>query len=128
MSTQVTLTLPDRIWERAEVWAHYTGRDVAELLTETIELSLDPLGGVERDRTLEAWPDGTVLMAADTQMPAAEDRRLSELLDRQQAASLSGEERAELRALMQTYQEGLVRKARALREAVRRGLREPLES
>ena len=67
-------------------------------------------------------------MAADTQMPAAEDRRLSELLDRQQAASLSGEERAELRALMQTYQEGLVRKARALREAVRRGLREPLES
>jgi hypothetical protein len=28
---------------------------------------------------------------------------------------------------MQVYQEGLVRKARALREAVRRGLRPPLE-
>lgn len=128
MSTQVTLTLPDRLWERAEVWAHFTGRDVAELLTETIELSLDPLGGVERDRTLETWPDGTVLVAADIQMPAAEDRRLSELLDRQQAASLSGDDQAELRALMQTYQEGLERKARALREAVRCGLREPLGS
>ena len=35
-------------------------------------------------------------------------------------------ERNELAALMQVYHECLVRKAQALREAVRRGLREPL--
>ena len=64
----MTLTLPDRLWERAEVWAHCTGRDVAELLTETIELSLEPLGEVERGRPLETWPDAAVLMAAETQM------------------------------------------------------------
>jgi hypothetical protein len=45
------------------------------------------------------------------------------LLERQQAAALSTDERTELRGLMQTYQESLLRKARALREAVRRGLR-----
>jgi hypothetical protein len=36
-------------------------------------------------------------------------------------------ERSEMLALMQVYAEGLLRKAQALREAVRRGLREPLE-
>jgi uncharacterized protein YnzC (UPF0291/DUF896 family) len=57
-------------------------------------------------------------------MPPADDRRLSELLDRQQASALTADERAELHTLMQTYQEGQLRKAQALREAVGRGLRE----
>jgi hypothetical protein len=38
---------------------------------------------------------------------------------------LSDTERGELLTLMQVYQEGLLRKAQALHEAVRRGLREP---
>jgi hypothetical protein len=128
MSMQVTLTLPDGLWKRAEAWAHCTGQDVVELLTETIELSLEPLGGADQGDSLENLPDSTVLKAVETQMPAAEDRRLSQLLDGQQARSLSVDERAGLRALMQIYQQGLLRKAWALREAVRRGLREPLES
>ena len=45
----------------------------------------------------------------------------------QQAQKLSVPEQTELLALMQVYQEGLLRKAQALREAVRRGLRPPLE-
>jgi hypothetical protein len=61
-------------------------------------------------------------------MPAAEDDRLSYLLDRQQAGLLTSADRTELAALMQRYQEGLLRKARSLREAVRRGLMPPLES
>jgi hypothetical protein len=49
------------------------------------------------------------------------------LLDHQQAGTLTSSEQAELVALMQVYQQGLVRKAQGLREAVRRGLREPLQ-
>jgi hypothetical protein len=124
MSTQVTLTLPDQLWERAEVLAQRTGRGVAELLAETIELSLDPLGGAARESPIETWPDSEVVAAVDAEMPPADDRRLSELLDRQQASALTADERAELHTLMQTYQEGLLRKAQALREAVGRGLRE----
>jgi hypothetical protein len=60
-------------------------------------------------------------------MLPAQDRRLSALLQKQQAQALSDPERAELLALMQVYQEGLLRKAQALREAVRRGLRMPLK-
>ena len=127
MSTQVTLTLPDQLWERAEAWAQCTGREVADLLAETIELSLDPLGQTDRERSLETWPDHAVLAAVESTMSADEDQRLGELLDRQQAAILSGDERSELQALMQTYREGLLRKARAVREAVNRGLREPVE-
>jgi len=56
-------------------------------------------------------------------MAAVDDARLSMLLDHQQAGTLTSEERAELAALMQLYQVGLLRKAQALREAVRRGLR-----
>ncbi len=60
-------------------------------------------------------------------MPAAEDERLSDLLDRQQAGSLSVAERSELTALMALYQRLLLRKAQGLREAVRRGLRRPVQ-
>ena len=124
MSTQVTLTLPDALWERAGVLAQRTGRDVADLLAETIELSLNPLGGCPAERPLDTWPDQDVLVAVDAQLPAAEDQRLTDLLDRQQAGTLSAAQQAELQALMQAYQDGLLRRAQALREAVRRGLRE----
>jgi hypothetical protein len=59
-------------------------------------------------------------------LPPDQDSRLSELLDRQQVGSLTETERPELATLMQAYHEGLLRKARALEEAVRRRLREPL--
>jgi hypothetical protein len=60
-------------------------------------------------------------------MTPVQDRRLSTLLHRQQTGELSDMERSEMLALMQVYLDGLLRKAQALREAVRRGLREPLE-
>jgi hypothetical protein len=59
-------------------------------------------------------------------MQPVQDARLSELLDRQQSGLLVESERLELQTLMQIYQEGLLRKATALSEAVNRGLMEPL--
>ena len=66
-----------------------------------------------------------VLALTKLQLTATEDRRLRRLLHRQQAGKLTREARPELISLMQVYQEGLLRKAQALREAVRRGLIEP---
>ncbi|MEH1797108.1 hypothetical protein [Nostoc sp.] len=65
-------------------------------------------------------------MLTELQMESEQDARLSELLDRQQAATLTEEERSELQTLIQVYQEELLRKATALSEAVKRGLIEPL--
>ena len=44
MTDQITVTLPTEILQRAEQLARCTGRSVDQLLAETIELSLRPLG------------------------------------------------------------------------------------
>ena len=127
MSVDILLKLPDHVLRRAQLAAQRSGRPVSDILTEAIELSLNPLGAPPDDEEpMAAWSDAKVLAAADAQMSETEDSRLSELLDLQQAASLTAADRVELAALMGRYQDGLLRKAQALREAVRRGLREPL--
>ena len=70
--------------------------------------------------------DKVILKLAQLQLSPAQNRRLSRLLNRQQAGKLTSAERGELLTLMQVYRSGLMRKAQALREAVRRGLHEPL--
>jgi hypothetical protein len=124
MSARITVTLPDDLVKRATSLAQYMGKPVADFLAETIELSLQPLSrATGTEKPIAAWSDKEVMAAADLRMSRHDDRRLSKLLESQQADRLSSAEAAELTALMQVYQEGLLRKARALREAVRRGLR-----
>ena len=128
MSAQITVTLPEDVLERAEVLARRTGQPVSALLAEAISLSLKPLG-TARDQAEDLGPKSNeeVLAATRTEMPPAEDERLSFLLDRQQAGTLTDAERPELTGLMQLYQDLLLRKAQALRLAVQRGLRGPLQ-
>ena len=73
-------------------------------------------------------PDDDVLRLADSRMRPADDRRFSFLLDQQQAGMLTNDQRSELEALVQLYQDGMLRKATGLREAVRRGFRQPEEA
>lgn len=128
MSEAITLTLPDDVLRRAELLAERSRRPVADVLADAIEASLKPLAtSAGREEPMTTWADAKVLAVADAQMAADEDARLSDLLDRQQAGALTGAERADLLALMERYQDGLLRKAQALREAVRRGLRGPLQ-
>lgn len=129
MSTQVTVTLPDDIYRRAEHLAHLTGRDIADVLADTIGLSLEPLGRQRTgDPAVTDLSDSGVTALAESQMDAAQERRFSDLLNQQQTGCLTDEDRQALLALMQAYQDGLLRKAQALHEAVRRGLRPPLEA
>lgn len=127
MSTQVTITLPDEVYQRAERFARLANRDVASVLADTIQLSIPS----SRTNILDLEPisnlsNKQVLALTELQMEPAQDTRLSEFLDRQQAGLLGEAERTELQTLMQIYQEGLLRKATALSEAVNRGLIEPL--
>jgi hypothetical protein len=127
MSTQVTVTLPDETYRRAEYLARLTGREVADILAETIGLSLQPLGAQHAgDRPVAGLSDADVLKLADSQMEPTQDRRFSDLLERQQSGHLTDEDRRALLALMQVYQDGLLLKAQAVREAVCRGLLPPL--
>jgi hypothetical protein len=126
MSTCVTVTLPDDVYRSAERLAQLTSRDVADVLADTLTLSLPALNPSAVAVRAVAWlSDAEVLELTELQMEPEQDRRLSTLLQRQQAGELSDAERPEPLALMQGYQEALLRKAQALQEAIRRGLRAP---
>ena len=123
MSNQITITLPDDVYQKAEHFARLANRDLASILVDTIQFSIPPIS--LEATTLEpvsALSDQQVLALTELQMESEEDIRLSELLDKQQAGIVTESEHSELQALMQIYQEGLLRKATALSEAVKRGL------
>jgi hypothetical protein len=127
MSTRVTVTLPDDVYRSAVRLAQLARREVEDVLTDTLTLSLPSLRqDLDVLPPIETLSDAEILALTTLELPPAQDRRLSVLLERQQANSLTDAERGELMTLMQTYQERLLRKAQALQEAVRRGLREPL--
>jgi hypothetical protein len=128
MTTRVMVTLQDDVYRRVERLAQLTRREVADLLADTITLALQPLAvSAESVPAVTALSDEDVLGLTELQMAPEQDRRLSVLLQKQQERALSVAEQTELLLLMQVYQEGVLRKAQALREAVRRGLRPPLE-
>lgn len=129
MGTQITITLPDEVYRRAEKFALLANRDLATVLADTISLSIPGVSSqAETLKPITELSDEEVMALTELQMEPEQDRRLSELLDRQQAGMLTEAERPELQALMQVYQEDLLRKATALSEAVQRGLMKPLNS
>lgn len=128
MSTQITLTLSDEVYLRAERLAKLSERPVEEILSRTLADSLPSLTpSIDSLQPISELSDAEVLALTEMQMEPEQDQRLSLLLDRQQSGTLLEIERPELQGLMQIYQVGLLRKARALNEAVKRGLRGPLE-
>jgi hypothetical protein len=127
MSRQVTLELPDEVFDRAERLAALTRRDVKQLLAEAVSAMLPPLERQAAEgRPMRELSDSEVLRLADYRLSRKQERRLSQLLDQQQAEALTSPERAELLGLMQLYEVQWLQQAEALAEAVRRGLREPL--
>ena len=67
-----------------------------------------------------------MLALAEITLEDAQQEQLSDLLARNREGVLDGESQLRLDELMRVYEHGLLRKSQALREAVRRGLREPL--
>lgn len=128
MSSEVTLTLPDELRERAERWASLTHRDLSEVLTSMLELALTPVYTTpDLDKPVSSLPDHKILALSQIQMPVEQGERMGELLEKQREDELSRDEEQELLALLQVYERLWVRQSEALAEAVQRGLREPLE-
>jgi hypothetical protein len=76
---------------------------------------------------VDELPDDEVLVLTELQLAPNQEASLSELLTRNRKGMLDGEGRSKLDELMRIYEHGLLRKAQALRVAVQRGLREPLQ-
>jgi len=128
MDTQVTVTLPSELYEHAKRWATLTRRDLSETLADALALVLNPVSKTPvRKKPVATLPDRQVLALCHAQLKSNPGRRLSELLRRQREGTLNEKSRRELLALMQTYDQLWIRQSEALAEAVRRGLRQPLE-
>lgn len=97
METQVTVTLPEGVYQRAELLAQLTDRDVTDVLADTIKLSLSPLNLHSKvSKPIAALSDEEVLSLAELQMDESQDRRLSTLLNKQGAGKLTEAEQNEL--------------------------------
>ncbi|MBI3763559.1 MAG: hypothetical protein HY260_17070 [Chloroflexi bacterium] len=119
MTVQVTVTVSDRVAQSAQRIAEQTRRSVESVLAEWL------------DRTAAELPvkdlsDSDVLTLCDQQLSEADQTELSTLLANNREGHLDTAGRARLDRLMREYDRRLLRKAEALREAVERGLREPL--
>lgn len=119
MGETVTLELPEEVARRVREVAARTDRRLEDVLIEWIDR-------VVSDLPVESLPDDQVLALCDLQMDPEQQEELSELLARNREGLLSDAERARLDELMHVYRLGLVRKAQALKVAVARGLRLPL--
>ncbi len=115
MAEKVTVELPDELVRQVRTAASRTHRSFDEVLAEWLRL-----GGGEP--ALEWLNDEELLAVCDAQPNAPFEETLSDLLERNQEGSLDAGERLQLDEMMRTYRAGLVRKAQALKLAVRRGL------
>lgn len=127
MDTQVVLNLPEDTYQRAAQFAAYARRDLAEVITATLATALPSSEVINQLNGIAKLSDREVLALTKLRMDPKANRRLSELLDRQQAGALNDRASAELAALMRTYEINLLRQSQALAEAVARKLIPPLE-
>jgi hypothetical protein len=131
MSDELTVTLPSDLSERAKRLAETSGREVNDVLTTILELSLPPLPlspSFDSTASLSELSNEQILALTELEMLPEPDSRLSDLLEKQQTDGLTELEQIEHQSLLRVYELGLLRKSQALAEAVKRGLREPLES
>jgi len=120
MSEQITLQVSDRVVNQAAQIAARTQRRVEEVLESWLEWA-------STEMPVEALADKEVLALTELQLSDEQQTVLSDLLAKNQDGTLDAEGRRQLDALMRVYEHGLLRKAQALRVAVQRGLREPLQ-
>jgi hypothetical protein len=119
MSQTITLEVSDALMESAQAVARQTSRRVQDVLTEWLARAAAEL-------PLEALPDEQILALRDAQFPADQQAELRDLLADQREGQLTPDARTRLDQLMGLYEQGLLAKARALQEAVARGLQPPI--
>jgi hypothetical protein len=119
MSETVTLEIPAELAQKARALAAATNRRFEEALVEWI-------GRAVSEPAVESLGDKELLALCEDKLDSLRQEEMSRLLARHREGELHEAERARLDELMLDYRRGLVLKARALKEAVARGLRPAL--
>jgi len=121
MSELLTLELPDELAQRARELAGAMNCRIEDAAVEWISQAVfDPI--------VESLPDAEILAICDAELNTVQQADLTRLLTAQREGELSAAERPRIDQLMAAYRRGLVAKARAWKEAVARGIRNPIDS
>lgn len=119
MGQTVTIELPEEVERRARDEAKRSRRRLEDVV-------LGWLGQVASQRPMEDLPDADIVAICDLQLDQPLQAELSRLLEAQREGQLDAGGHRRLDEIMATYRQGLIRKARATRIAVERGLRPAL--
>jgi hypothetical protein len=119
MSETFTLEVPDELARKVRALATASHRRFEDVV-------LDGLRRAVEEPPVESLPDDELLGHCDLTLDPGDQEALSDLLAGQREGALADPEKATLDRLMDAYRRGMVLKAQALREAVSRGLRQPL--
>jgi hypothetical protein len=120
MSESVTLEIPDELVVSARAWAAAANRSLEDTLLEWIRSAM-------KEPPVDTLSKESLLALCDLELDALHQSELSDFLHQQREGLLSTEDRARMDFVLAEYRRGLVLKARALKEAVDRGLRPALD-
>jgi hypothetical protein len=120
MAEIITLQIPETLAKKAKEFAAFTHQRLEDVLLEWIDRAITEL-------PVESLPDEQVLAMCDIQIEPQQQEVFSDLLSRHREGELNDAEVRQLDELMQVYRSGLVSKAKALKVAVERGLKSPID-
>jgi hypothetical protein len=81
MSTQITITLTDDVYQKADRFARLANRDIASILADTIQSSIPNISEAATTlKPISLLSDADVLALTELQMEPEQDLQLSELL------------------------------------------------
>lgn len=118
---EISVKLPDDLYQGVSHLAKTKKKSVATIIKNAVRKAVNEESET-LERPLAECSDNEVLALANMKMSEAENRRMSELLDKQREEMITPLERNELDILFRVYQVGNLRKAQGISEAVQRGL------
>jgi actin-related protein len=116
---EITLNLPENIYQNVSTVAKKSKRDVVDLIVDVVQ---EKYSAQPTARPLAERSDEEVLALANLQIPEKQSARHSELLYKNQAGTLASKEKKELDFFQQVYGVALSQKADGICEAIQRSL------
>ena len=121
MNQQITIEVSEQVWRRASILAEQKKRNPKDVLEKWLEETV-------AETHVEDLTDEEILALSNLHFNNDEQENFSRLLEKSRESNLDKGEKYQLDELMRNYENGLLRKSQALREAVERGLIKPLDS
>ena len=118
---EVTLNLPENIYQNFANAAKKKSRQVSELIAEKIQSDYW-IANFEEEVDVAQLSDAEVLEIANLKFSKSQDKRFSQLLEKQRESRILAIEKLELKGLMALNDVANLRKAEGCLEAIKRGL------